>query len=150
MLRSVVRFSLRFRGAALALGVVVMVYGAYRLTQVSYDVFPRFAPPRVQIQTEAPGLTPQQVEQLVTLPVESVVNGAPGVDTMRSSSMQGLSLLTVIFDPGTDIYRDRQVISERLASLAGTLPVTAHAPVMTPLTSATGTVLVLGLTSDRL
>ncbi|AWN14480.1 efflux RND transporter permease subunit [Salinisphaera sp. LB1] len=147
MLKRLVTASLRHRWVVLALAVLLVVYGGYRFVGAHYGVFPQFAPPQVVIQTEAPGLAPRQVEQLVTTPVESAVNGVPGLQSLRSGSILGLSVITATFDPNTDIYRDRQVVAERLASIAGQLPAAAQAPVMTPLTSATGTVLVVGLSS---
>lgn len=147
MLKSIVRFSLHFRGIVVALACAFLVYGLYSLHRAKYSVFPEFAPPRVVIQTEAPGLSPEQVEVLVTRPIENTINGVPGIDSMRSASIQGLSVITVVFNPATDINLDRQVVAERLASLSGELPSGVHAPLMTPLISSTGTVLAVGLTS---
>ena len=119
------------------------------VTRAKYDVFPEFAPPQVGIQTEAPGLTAEQVEVLVTQPIENALNGSPGVQSLRSSSIQGLSVITVIFRASSDIYRDRQVVAERLAETAQRLPSNVPAPTMTPLTSSSSTVLVIGLTSEK-
>jgi CzcA family heavy metal efflux pump len=141
-------FAVRFRGIVIALGCVLLGYGAYSLGHASYDVFPEFAPPQVAIQTEAPGLAPGQVEVLVTRPIENAINGVSGVQQSRSASIQGLSVVTVFFDPSSDIYRDRQVVAERLAAAAQELPQGVRAPAMTPLTSSTSTVLVIGLTSE--
>jgi CzcA family heavy metal efflux pump len=102
----------------------------------------------VGIQTEAAGLTPEQVEVLVTRPIENAINGVPGVQTLRSTSIQGVSVITVFFDPATDIYRNRQVVAERLAVAAQQLLQGVQPPSMTPLTSSTSTVLVAGLTSE--
>jgi CzcA family heavy metal efflux pump len=146
MLRAIVRFSLRFRGVVIALACALLGYGAYSLTQARYDIFPEFAPPQVSIQTEAPGLAPEQVELLVTLPIERAIMGAPGVDTVRSGSIQGLSVITVVFRSSSNIYLDRQFVGERLATLAGTLPAGVRPPIMTPLTSSASTVLEIGLT----
>lgn len=146
---ALIRFSVRFRGVAVALACVLLGYGIYTLRQAKYDVFPEFAPPQVGIQTEAPGLAPEQVEVLVTQPLENVINGVPGLTTLRSGSIQGLSVITAIFDPSTDIYRDRQQVSERLSEAAAQLPTGAGPPIMTPLTSSASIVLVAGLTSDR-
>ena len=95
MLQALVSFSIRFRGVVIALACVVIGYGVYITLHSRYDVYPEFAPPVVVIQTEAPGLAPEQVEALVTRPVENAVNGAPGLDTLRSQSIQGLSLVTL-------------------------------------------------------
>ncbi len=147
MLSAMVRFSLRFRGVVIALAVVLLGYGLYTLSLATYDVFPEFAPPQVVIQTEAPGLAPEQVEVLVTQVLENALNGLAGIASLRSGSVQGLSVVTVTFHPSSDIYRDRQAVAERLASLVGQFPQGVQAPVMTPLTSSTSVVLALGLTS---
>ncbi len=149
MLSAIVRFSLRFRGVVLSLAIALLGFGVYTLTQARYDVFPEFAPPRVSIQTEAPGLSPEQVELLVTQPIENVINGVTGIDSLRSNSIQGLSVIDVVFRAANDIYLDRQLVAERLATIAGQLPLGVKAPIMTPLTSSTSTVLVLGLTSNK-
>jgi CzcA family heavy metal efflux pump len=149
LLGRVIGFSLRFRGVVLILAAVCVAFGFYSLSRAKYDVFPEFAPPQVVIQTEAPGLAPEQVEVLVTQLIENVVNGVAGIESLRSNSIQGLSVITATFDPGSDIYRDRQVIAERLTSLTGQLPQGVRPPVMTPLTSSTSVILALGLTSDK-
>ena len=149
MLNALVRFSLRFRGVILALAFALVGYGAFSILQAKYDVFPDFAPPQVTIQTEAPGLSPEQVELLVTQPIENAINGVPGIQALRSQSPQGLSIILAVFSDQSDVYQARQSISERLASLAGQLPQGVHAPVMTPLTSPTGVVSVFGLTSKQ-
>ncbi len=145
----IIGFSLRRRGIVIALASLFCLYGLYSLSRASYDVFPEFAPPQVVIQTEAPGLSPEQVEMLVTQPVENAVNGVPGVESLRSGSMQGISVITVTFHGGSDIYRDRQVVAERLALVAGSLPEGVRPPAMTPLTSSTSIVLGMGLTSGK-
>ncbi|MDB6161004.1 MAG: CusA/CzcA family heavy metal efflux transporter [Gammaproteobacteria bacterium] len=146
---ALIRFSVRFRGVVVALACVLLGYGIYAVRQAKYDVFPEFAPPQVGIQTEAPGLAPEQVEVLITQPLENIINGVPGLATLRSGSIQGLSVITATFDPSTDIYRDRQLVSERLSEAAAQLPTGAAPPIMTPLTSSASIVLVAGLTSDR-
>jgi len=149
MLSAIVRTALRRKGIIISLAVAFLGYGFYTLTRAKYNVFPNFAPPYVSIQTEAPGLSPEQVELLVTQPIEITINGVTGIQSLRSGSIQGLSVVTVVFEPGTDIYRDRQLVAERLATLAGRLPQGVRAPVITPLTTSTGTVMSLGLTSDK-
>ncbi|WP_132255252.1 efflux RND transporter permease subunit [Methylobacterium segetis] len=146
---ALVAFAVRFRGVVLALALAILGFGALSLGDAQYDVFPEFAPPSVVIQTEAPGLNPEQVEVLVTQPIEVSVNGLPGIEALRSSSIQGLSVITVTFGRGSDIYRVRQLVSERLAALAGRLPQGVMPPAMTALTSSTSTVLLVGLTSER-
>lgn len=148
MLNAVVRFSVRHNGIVISLAAALLLYGFSVLSRAKYDVFPEFAPPLVNIQTEAPGLSPEQVEVLVTKPIEDAINGASGIATVRSQSIQGLSSITAIFTEGSDIYRGRQVLSERLGQIARGLPSAVKAPVMTPLTSSTSTVLVFGLTSQ--
>lgn len=149
MLKSIVRFSLRHRGIVIALACAWLLYGVYSLRTARYDVFPEFAPPQVSIQTEAPGLSPEQVEQLVTTPIENAVIGVTGVQTVRSGSIQGISVITVIFQNTGSIYLDRQVVAERLATLTGQLPA-GITPVMTPLTSTTSWVMEVGLLSQKL
>jgi CzcA family heavy metal efflux pump len=145
---AIIRIALRFRGTVIALTCILLAYGVYALGDAKYDVFPEFAPPQVGIQTEAAGLTPEQVEVLVTRPIENAINGVPGVQSLRSASIQGVSVITVFFDPASDIYRNRQVVAERLAVAAQQLPQGVQPPSMTPLTSSTSTVLVVGLTSE--
>ena len=146
---SIIRFSIRFRGIVIALACILVAVGVYALGDAKLDVFPEFAPPQVSIQTEAVGLTPEQVEILVTRPIENAVNAAPGVEKLRSSSIQGLSVVTVIFASSSDIYRDRQVVAERLAAATQELPQGVEPPIMTPLTSSTSRMLVIGLTSQK-
>lgn len=148
ILSAIVRFSLKFRGVIISLSAIFLVYSVYTLTKAKYDVFPEFAPPRVTVHAEAPGLAAEQVEELVTTPVESAVTGVEGIESLRSTSIQGLSVTTVNFHSGTDLYLARQKVAERLASITANLP-QGVTPVMTPLTSSTGTVLVLGLTSAK-
>ena len=147
MLSAIVGFSLRHRGIVIALGIALLVYGWYTLQQSRYDVFPDFAPPRVDIITDAPGLSPEQVELLVTQPIEYAIYGVPGIDLMLSNSVQGVSSVSVTFHPSTQIYLARQLVAERLAYAAAQLPAGTGPPQMTPLTSSTEVVLMVGLTS---
>lgn len=149
MLTRLVRFSLTYRGVVIALAMVVVGYGAYVATHAKLDVFPDFVPPEAVVQVEAPGLTPEQVEGLVTRPVESAVNGLGNLEALRSESIQGLSAITVVFKEGTDIFIARQNLAERLSEIAGELPTGVHAPKMEPLTSSTMDLLKIGLTSDK-
>ena len=148
MLRWLVDFSLRFRGVVIALGLVVLGYGIYTASRSQLDVFPEFAPPQVVIQTEAPGLSPEQVEQLVTRPIETAVNGVARLESIRSQSIQGLSIITAVFAEGTNVFQARQMVSERLIEVASRIPQGVGPPTMAPLTSATSDVLQVGLTSD--
>lgn len=147
MMSALVRFAIRFHGVIIGLASLVVVYGLYSLTRANLDVFPEFSPTQVVIQTESPGLTAELVEALVTQPIENAVSGTVGIDTMRSQSIPGLSVVTVIFKEGTDIYRNRQVAAERLATLTSQLP-KGIVPNITPLASSASTVLGLGITSD--
>src|SRR5438093_10457676 len=149
MLRRIVQFSLRFRGVVAALASVVVAYGLYVAAHTNLDVFPEFAPPQVVIQTEAPGMSPEEVEALVTRPIENTINGAPELISIRSQSIQGLSAITAIFSERADIYRVRQMVSERLTQVAGSLPQRVKPPKMGPLVSSTSQVLVIGLTSTN-
>jgi len=146
---AIVRFSLRYRGLIIALAFLFIGYGLYSFSRAKYDVFPEFAPPQVVIATVAPGLSAEQVEILVTQPIENAVSGVPGIESVRSGSIQGISAITVTFYPGSDIYRDRQVMAEALAGLIGRLPKGVEPPEISPLTSSTNIVLILGLTSER-
>jgi CzcA family heavy metal efflux pump len=149
MLNAIVRFSIRFRGIVISLACALLCYGIFSLSRVHYGDFPEFAPPQVSLQTEAPGLAPEQVENLVTQPVENAINGVPGIESLRSRSIQGLSVITVVFQVSTDIYRDRQVVNERLSAVTTELPSGVKAPLMTPLTTSTSWVMHVGLTSDN-
>ena len=145
---ALVALSLRLPRVVLALACAVLVFGLYALSGAKFDVFPEFAPPTVVIQTEAPGLDPEQVEVLVTQTIEVAVNGLPGLESLRSTSIQGLSVITAVFRAGNDVDRVRQRVGERLTALAGRLPQGVLPPAMTPQTSSTSTVLLVGLTSD--
>src|SRR5215831_10101092 len=150
MLRAVVDASLRFRGIVIALASVLLVYGVQSTRRAKLDVFPEFVPPRVSIQTEAPGLTAEQVEMLVTTPLEAAINGLGHLDALRSESIQGLSVVTVVFEEGSDVYHDRQLLAERLAGVTSRLPIGVRPPTMSALTSSTMDLLKIGLVSDRL
>jgi CzcA family heavy metal efflux pump len=150
MLQALVKLSLRFRGIVISLACLVLVYGIYVAAHAKLDVFPNFVPPQVTIQTEAPGLAPEQVETLVTRPVETAINGLGNLESLRSESIQGLSVVTVMFKDGTEILPARQLVAEKLAELAGTLPAGVKAPKMSPLVSATMDLLKIGLVSDKL
>ena len=150
MLRRLVEISLRSRGVVITLAAALIGYGIYVAHHAKLDVFPDFVQPQVTVQTEAPGLAPEQVEALVTRPVESALNGAGNLDSIRSESIQGLSVVTAVFKEGTAIYTARQMIAERLAQVGGELPAGVQTPTMEPLTSSTMDLLKFGLTSDRI
>ena len=147
MIAFIVRQSIRYAGVVVALALTVVIYGFYVLTRANLDVFPEFSPSQVVIQTEAPALSAELVERQVSQPIESVLAGASGVEHIRSQAIPGLSVVTVLFREGSSAYRNRQVVSERLASLANQLPHGVAQPAMTPLTSSASTVLGVGLTS---
>jgi len=148
MLQTLVKFSLRFRGIVLALAALVLLYGFFVAFHAKLDVFPNFVPPQVTVQTEAPGLSADQVETLVTRPVETALNGLGNLESLRSESIQGLSVITVMFKEGTAILPARQLAAEKLAELSGVLPTGVKAPKMSPLVSATMDLLKIGLVSD--
>ena len=148
ILGNIVRFALRRKGVIIALATLFLGFSIYSLTRARYDVFPEFAPPEVKIHTEAPGFSPEQAEQLITRPIETAVSGVDGVSSTMSKTIQGLSVVKIIFKTGTGIYLARQKIAERLTALTGLLP-RGITPIMTPLTSSTGTVLELGLVSGE-
>ncbi len=149
MIAKLVELSLRFRGIVIALGIVALGYGLYITSHTKLDVFPEFAPPQVVIQTEASGLSAGQVEQLVTRPIETAVNGVARLESIRSQSIQGLSIITAVFAEGTGIFQARQMVGERLIEVASRIPQGAGPPAMAPLTSATSMMLAVGLTSDK-
>lgn len=150
MLTSIAALSIRLRGVIFALACLLLGYGLYALFQSKLDVFPEFTPPLVIVQTEAPGLSAEQVELLVTQRVENALGGSIGLESMRSQSIQGVSVVTLTFNGQIDIRRARQLVAEQLATLTGELPAGVRAPKMTPLSSATSIVLGIGLTSDTL
>jgi Cu/Ag efflux pump CusA len=148
VIAAIVRFSIRRAGVVIALAIAVIVYGLYRINNASLDVFPEFSPTQVVIQTEAPGLSAELVETLVSQPVENNISGVAGVQSLRSQSIPGLSVVTVIFSDRTDIYRNRQLVAERLTAAQSVLPQSVT-PNITPLTSSASTVLGIGLTSEK-
>src|SRR5256884_7303489 len=122
MLRRIVELSLRYRGVVIALACVIVGYGCFVAAHAKLDVFPEFVQPQVTVQTEAPGLASEQVEVLVTRPVESALNGVGNLESIRSESIQGLSVITAVFKQGTDIFLARQMLAEKTAELAGEFP----------------------------
>jgi len=146
MMSALVRFSIRFSGVIIGLATLVVLYGFYSLSRSNLDVFPEFAPTQIIIQTESPGLSAELVESLVTQRIETSIAGTVGIASMRSQSIPGLSIVTIIFDEKTDVYRNRQVIAERLSTLTNKLP-QGITPNITPLTSSASTVLGFGVTS---
>ena len=150
MLQSLVHFSLKYRRVVVALACLLLAYGIHVAMQSKLDVFPNFVPPQVTVQTEAPGLAPEQVEVLVTRPVETAIAGLGNQESLRSESIQGLSIITMVFTEGTDVFLARQMLSEKLGELGSQLPAGVRAPKMSPLTSSTMDLLKIGLVSDKL
>jgi Cu/Ag efflux pump CusA len=146
MMSALVRFSIRFSGVIIGLATLVVLYGIHSLTHSNLDVFPEFSPTQIIIQTESAGMSAELVESLVSQPIETSIAGTVGIISLRSQSIPGLSIVTVIFNEDTDIYRNRQVVAERLATLSNRLP-KGITPNITPLTSSASTILGVGLTS---
>ncbi|NEQ70421.1 MAG: efflux RND transporter permease subunit [Symploca sp. SIO2D2] len=128
--------------------ILITLWGVVSITQMPLDVFPEFAPPQVDIQTEAAGLAPEEVESQITVPIESAVNGLPGVTMVRSSSKVGLSIVQVVFDQNADIYKARQSVTERLQQVTNQLPEGTQSPEISPLVSPLGTILQYAFTVD--
>jgi CzcA family heavy metal efflux pump len=149
MMRALVSVCVRHYGAITTLTLLALVLGSWQALHSSLDVFPEFVPSQVDIQTEAPGFAPQQVEELVTRQIENAVNGAAGLATLRSESIPGLSVVTITFADGIDVHVTRQGISERLSELGSTLPAGVGTPKLSPLVSSTMDLLKIGLVSDK-
>jgi CzcA family heavy metal efflux pump len=149
-MRWIVRLSLHNRVVVVAIGALLVVAAARTLRGTPLDVFPEFAPPRVEVQTETPGLSTDEVESLVTVPLEAALNGVPGLRTIRSKSVLGLSSVVLILDPSADLMEARQVVQERLARVTSQLPAVAHPPVMLAPLSSLSRVMKIGMTSEML
>jgi CzcA family heavy metal efflux pump len=148
-MRALVALCVKHYGTVSALALLAFVLGLWGALRSPLDVFPEFVPSQVDIQTEAPGFAPQQVEALVTRQVENAVNGAAGLATLRSESIPGLSVVTITFTDGVDVHVARQAISERLSELGNSLPAGVGAPKLSPLVSSTMDLLKIGLLSDK-
>jgi Cu/Ag efflux pump CusA len=149
-MRSIVAASLRYRYLIVFMAVVLMVFGISRLKNSAVDVFPEFAPPKVEVQTLSTGLSASAVEELVTVPLEQALYGVPGLDVMRSRSVPDLSDIVLIFKPGTDLIKARQLVNERLQSVYPTLPTWAAPPVMIQPLSSTSRAMKIGISSDTI
>src|SRR5262245_7485261 len=149
MMQWIVARSLRFRYLVIFSAVALMVFGIGQIEAMPVDVFPEFAPPRVEIQTPCLGHSSTEVEQLVTIPLEEVFNGTPGLTIMRSKSVEQLSSIVLIFEAGTDIMQARQEVAERLAIATPTLPTWAAPPFMLPPLSSTARTMKIGISSKQ-
>jgi len=149
-MRWIVAASLRYRYLIVFMAVVLMAFGISRLTNSAVDVFPEFAPPKVEVQTLSTGLSASAVEELVTVPLEQALYGVPGLDIMRSRSVPDLSDIVLIFKPGTDLIKARQLVNERLQSVYPTLPTWAAPPVMIQPLSSTSRAMKIGISSDTI
>lgn len=149
MLSNIVRWVIDRRWLVVLATIIVSLWTVYIVPQMPLDVLPAFAPPQVEIQTEAPGLAPEEVESLVTLPVESAINGTPGVTAVRSSSAAGISAVRVVFNWSTDIYQARQLITERLQQATSKLPPGVETPQISPTTSPIGLVVQYAFTVEE-
>ncbi len=147
MLSAIIQWAIARRWLVI-LGAMILTIWIFRtIIQMPLDVFPTFAPPQVEIQVEAPGLAPEEVESLVTLPIESAINGTPGVSAVRSSSAASISVVRVVFNWGTDIYQARQLVTERLQSAQSKLPAGIEIPQIAPISSPIGTIATYAFTS---
>src|SRR5512139_1893413 len=148
-MRWIVYTSLRFRYLVIFAAAALMIFGIARLSNTSVDVFPEFAPPKVEVQTLSMGLSASAVEELVTVPLEHSLNGVPGLDVMRSRSVPDLSDIVLIFKPGTDLILARQLVQERVSAVTPTLPTWAAPPVMIQPLSSTSRAMKIGISSDQ-
>jgi CzcA family heavy metal efflux pump len=149
MVDNIIRWSLENRLFIVAASVALIVWGGYETAQSPVDVFPDLTAPTVTVVAEAHGMAPEEVETLLTFPIETALNGAAGVRRVRSNTTVGISVINVDFNWDVDIYRARQVVSERLQLVSGSLPSEVEAPVMGPVTSIMGEILFVGLTSKK-
>ena len=148
MLNRIIHWSLHNRLVVLVLAIAILIAGLVTLMRTEVDIFPDLNAPTVVVMTEAPGYAPEEVEMMVTYPIETAVNGASGVRRVRSTSSTGFSVVWVEFDWDTDVYQARQIVTERLGTVAEALPAGVATPVLGPRSSILGEMLIVGLTAD--
>jgi Cu/Ag efflux pump CusA len=150
MFNWLIDWSSRNRLFVLTIAFVMVVMGGAKAADSDMDVLPEFAPPQVVVETDSPGMVAQEVETLVSYPLETAINGTPGVTQVRSVSQNGVSIVTVVFAYGTDIYRARQLVNEKIQLVLPRLPQGTTPPTMLPVMSAIGDVMKIGMTSDHI
>ena len=148
MLNKIIQYSLHNRLVIILASVVLLLWGTYTAYKMEVDVFPDLTAPTVVVMTEAPGMAPEEVERMVTFPIETAVNGATDVRSVRSSSTTGFSVVSIQFEWGTNIYTDRQIVSEKLAEIGDALPENVGKPTLGPQSSILGEMMIFGLTAD--
>ena len=149
MLDSLIRWSLHHRSVVLFLAAILLIWGGYSIREIPLDVLPDLTAPTVTVLVEGPGMVPTEMESLVTFPIESAINGAPGVRRVRSATAVGVAVIWVEFDWGQDINRARQTVNEKLSLVAGTLPSSVEKPFLAPISSIMGEILFITLESER-
>jgi Cu/Ag efflux pump CusA len=150
MLDKITAFSLKNRLLILLGALILLIMGTFIITRMDIDIFPELTAPTVVIMTEAHGMAPEEVERLVSFPIETSVNGSTGIRRVRSSSSMGFSIVWVEFDWGTDIYKARQTVTERLFQVREMLPEGVNQPVIAPQTSLLGEMMIIALSSDTI
>jgi Cu(I)/Ag(I) efflux system membrane protein CusA/SilA len=150
MLNKILNFSLSNRIVVLIAGVIIMIVGLFVANDMEVDIFPDLSAPTVVIMTNANGMAPEEVEKMVTFQIETAVNGSPSVRRVRSNSTTGFSIVWVEFDWGTDIFKARQTVTEKLSQIAGQLPEGVSSPILAPQSSLLGEIIIFAMTSDSL